>query len=228
LTTTYYDETYFVRQLSKSDAKITWHYNRVFSLAGITPAGSVLDVGCGAGPGLRYFAARGARAVGVDLVHYPLLETQRLAPAAHLVQGDVARDLPFADGSFDLLLLSELIEHITDEQPLLAECYRVLRPGGAVVITTPNLWDIRRAFAPLTGSVWTGDTDPTHCNMFTPARLGRALSAAGFERVSWRTGIKPMYWISSRRLRIRLALPYPPLMGNGLLAVGWRRPTTDN
>jgi 2-polyprenyl-3-methyl-5-hydroxy-6-metoxy-1,4-benzoquinol methylase len=222
LTATHYDETYFVRQLSKSDAKISWHYNRVFALAGVAPAGRVLDVGCGAGPGLRYFAARGAEAVGVDLGHYPLVETQRLAPAARLAQGDVGRNLPFADKRFDLLLLSELIEHIEDERPLLAECYRVLRQGGALVITTPNLWDIRRALAPVTGHVWTGDTDPTHCNMFTPSRLAAALRAAGFRQVRWRTGIKPMHWLSSRRLRMRLALPYPPLVGNGLLAVGKR------
>ena len=222
MTATHYDETYFVRQLSKSDAKISWHYNRVFALAGVAPAGRVLDVGCGAGPGLRYFAARGAQALGVDLVHYPLVETQRLVPAARLVQGDVGCNLPFADETFDLLLLSELVEHIADERPLLAECYRVLRRGGAAVITTPNLWDVRRALAPITGRVWTGDTDPTHCNMFTPARLARALRSAGFERVRWRTGIKPMGWLSSRRLRMRLALPYPPLIGNGLLAVGWR------
>src|SRR5690349_24478650 len=112
MTATHYDETYFVRQLSKSDAKISWHYNRVFALAGIAPAGRVLDVGCGAGPGLRYFAARGAQAIGVDLVHYPLVETQRMVPAARLVQGDVGSNLPFADESFDLLVLGELGEHI--------------------------------------------------------------------------------------------------------------------
>jgi SAM-dependent methyltransferase len=222
LTATHYDEIYFARQLSKSDAKINWHYNRVFALAGVAPTGRVLDVGCGAGPGLRYFAARGAQAFGVDLVHYPLVETQRFVPAARLAQGDVGRNLPFADESFDMLLLSELIEHIADERPLLAECRRVLRRGGALVIATPNLWDIRRALGPITGRVWTGDTDPTHCNLFTPARLGSALREAGFTQVRWRTGIKPMGWLSSRRLRMRLALPYPPLIGNGLVAVGIR------
>ena len=222
MTATHYDESYFVRQLSKSDAKISWHYNRVFQLAGVEPVGRALDIGCGAGPGLRYFAAQGAQAFGVDLVHYPLVETQRLAPGALLAQGDVGRNLPFADACFDLLLLSELIEHIADERPLLDECRRVLRAGGALVITTPNLWDVRRALAPITGRVWTGDTDPTHCNLFTPTRLAQALHDAGFHQVRWRTGIKPMAWLSSRRLRMRLGLPYPPLVGNGLVAVGKR------
>jgi SAM-dependent methyltransferase len=223
MTAEHYDPTYFERQLSKSDAKLAWHYNRVFSLAGVCPVGRVLDVGCGAGPGLRYFAARGIKVFGVDLMYYPLVESRRLAPGAPVAQGDVARNLPFASATFDLLLLSELIEHIADHGPLLIECHRVLRSGGAIVITTPNLWDVRRALAPLTGRVWSGDTDPTHCNMFTPARLAQELERFGFEQIRRRTGIKPIHWLSSRRLRMRLALPYPPLVGNGLVAVGKKR-----
>ena len=221
----HYDEKYFAAQLNKSDAKVAWQYGRIFELAGVKLGNRplrVLDVGCGAGPGLRFLETCGQRSVGVDLVLYPLEEARRLVPGAGLVQADVGGALPFADSSFDLLLLSEIVEHLPDEQPLLRECRRVLRGGGRVVVTTPNLWDARRALAPLTGRVWSGDTDPTHCNLFTPARLGRALEAAGFAGVRWRTGIKPMRWLSSRRLGLRLALPYPPLVGNGLLAVGAR------
>lgn len=218
-----YDQAYFAAQLRKSNAKVAWQYGRIFDLAGVTfdsvPL-RVLDVGCGAGPGLRFLRARGQWAVGVDLVYYPLAEAARLVSAAGLVQADVGAVLPFSTGSFDLLLLSEIVEHLPDEQPLLRECARVLRPGGRVVVTTPNLWDARRTLAPVTGRVWSGDTDPTHCNLFTPVRLSRALQSAGFGEVHWRTGIKPLHWFSSRRLRMRLALPYPPLVGNGLLAVG--------
>jgi 2-polyprenyl-3-methyl-5-hydroxy-6-metoxy-1,4-benzoquinol methylase len=221
----HYDEAYFVAQLNKSDAKVAWQYGRIFGLAGVAFGKGplrVLDVGCGAGPALRFLQARGQQAVGVDLVYYPLAAAQRLAPNAGLVQGDVGTSLSFADASFDLLLLSEIVEHLPDEQPLLRECLRVLRPGGRVVVTTPNLWDARRALAPVTGAVWSGDTDPTHCNLFTPPRLVRALARAGFGDIHWRTGIKPARWLSSRRLALRLALPYPPLVGNGLLATGTR------
>lgn len=220
----HYDEAYFVAQLNKSDAKVAWQYGRIFSLAGISFAQKklrVLDVGCGAGPALRFLEKKGQEAVGVDLVYYPLAEASHLVrPDVGLVQADVGATLPFASESFDVLLLSELVEHLEDEQPLLHECLRVLRTGGQVVVTTPNLWDARRTLAPVTGRVWSGDTDPTHCNLFTPTRLGKALKKAGFRNVHWRTGIKPMRWLSSRRLRMRLALPYPPAIGNGLLAVG--------
>lgn len=217
-----YDEGYFAAQLSKSDAKVAWQYGRIFALAGLAPRGRVLDIGCGAGPGLRYLAAQGAQAVGTDLVAYPLVEAQRLTPGAGLVQADAGYALPFASRRFDMLLLSELIEHLDNATALLQECYRVVRTGGHIIVTTPNLWDIRRITAPLAGRPWSGDTDPTHVNMYTPLRLARELRAAGFGQVRWRTGIKPMVWLSSRKLRLRLALPYPPGIGNGLLATGVR------
>jgi SAM-dependent methyltransferase len=152
-----------------------------------------------------------------------LLETARhLAPGSGVVLHDGSEGLPCASASADVLLLSELVEHLPDALPLLRECYRVLRPGGAVVITTPNLWDARRVLAPLVGRPWSGDTDPTHVNLYTPRRLARELRAAGFGRVRWHTGVKPARWLSSRRVQMRLPLPYPPLVGNGLLAVGQR------
>jgi SAM-dependent methyltransferase len=182
----------------------------------------VVDIGCGAGPGLRYLAARGARALGLDHSRYALETALALAPTSSVALNDSAAGLPCASGSADLLLLSELLEHLPDAAPLLRECYRVLRPGGRVVVTTPNLWDARRLTAPLLGGTWSGHTDPTHVNMYTPLRLARELRAAGFARVRWRTGVKPAFWLSSRKLRLRLPLPYPPLVGNGLLAVGTR------
>ncbi|NJN67734.1 MAG: class I SAM-dependent methyltransferase [Chloroflexaceae bacterium] len=215
-----YNPDYFAAQLRKSDPKVAWQYGHIFALAGVVPSGRVLDIGCGAGPGLRYLAAQGIAAFGIDLVSYPLLKAQHLAPAAGLVQGNAGVSLPFASASFDLLLASELIEHLPDGRPLLAECSRVLRPGGYAVITTPNLWDVRRVFARLTGRVWSGDTDPTHINLYTPPRLAREMASAGLVRVRWRTGIKPVFWLSSRRLRLRFPFPYPPVIGNGLLAVG--------
>jgi SAM-dependent methyltransferase len=219
---THYDEAYFAAQLRKSEAKIAWQYGRIFALAGGAPRGRVLDVGCGAGPGLRYLAAQGAQPVGVDLVFYPLAEACKLVAGARVVQADVAHSLPFAERCFDVVLLSELIEHLPEGRPLLAECSRVLRTGGQVLVTTPNLWDVRRLLSPLVGRAWSGDTDPTHINLYTPPRLVRDMQAAGFERIRWRSGLKPAFWLSSRRLRLRLPLPYPPLIGNGLLAAGQR------
>lgn len=219
-----YPPDYFRAQMSKSDAKIAWQYGRIFGLAGAhhLHGNTVVDVGCGAGPALRYLAVQGAQAVGLDHSRYALQVAQEVAPTALVVVNDSTGGLPCATAAADLMLLSELVEHVPDALPLLYECFRVLKPGGQIIITTPNLWDVRRALAPLTGRVWSGDTDPTHVNLYTPPRLARELRAAGFVRVRWHSGVKPARWLSSRRLRMRLAIPYPPLIGNGLLATGVR------
>jgi SAM-dependent methyltransferase len=217
-----YDEHYFAAQLRKSDAKVSWQYGRIFAMAGVEPVGRVLDVGCGAGPAMRYLASCGAQAVGVDMEYYPLAEAQKLTSAPGFVQANVEYVLPFADQSFDVVLISELVEHLYNGRPLIFDSYRVLREGGRLIVTTPNLWDVRRLIAPLRGQPWSGDTDPTHINLYTPTRLHDDLVSAGFHPVHWRTGIKPAYWLSSRRLRMRLSIPYPPWIGNGLLVTGTR------
>lgn len=219
-----YPPAYFAAQASKSDAKVAWQYGRIFRLARVASVRGrcVVDVGCGAGPGLRYLVAAGAIPLGLDQSHYALQVARQLAPAAPVVQHDSARDLPCATGSAHLLLLSELVEHLPDSVPLLTDCHRVLRPGGQIIITTPNLWDARRLFSPLVGKTWSAHTDPTHINLYTPTRLAADLRRAGFEHIRWHTGIKPAFWLSSRRLRLRFPVPYPPLVGNGLIAVGTR------
>lgn len=220
--TAHYHAAYFAGQVRKSEEKLVWQYGRIFAMARVVPQGNVLDVGCGAGPGLRYLKSQGVWGVGVDLVHYPLCQARRLLPNAEVVQADVVQGLPFASQQFDVVLMSELIEHLPSGPPVLRECYRVLRPGGAIVVTTPNQWDMRRVVASLSGQVWSGHADPTHINLYTPLRLAHELRMAGFVGVRWRSGVKPMGWLSSRRLRLRLAIPFPPLIGNGLVAVGWR------
>lgn len=217
------DETsYFAPQVSKSDRKIAVQYRRMFAFGGLAkrlPAGPVLDVGCGAGPGLRYIRSRGAIAIGADPSIYALREAAKLIQV-DLVQMDAAPLFPFADQTFGMVLANEVIEHVPDGVEFLLECARVLKPGGMVFLTTPNLWDIRRVLAPLVGKVWSGDTDPTHINLYTPWRLRQDLKTAGFHQPRIKTGFKPIRWLPPHRNP--LAIPYPPLIGNGMVATGVR------
>jgi hypothetical protein len=111
-----------------------------------------------------------------------------------------------------------VIEHVAPARSLLAQCRRALRSGGVVVLTTPNLWDARRPFLRLVGRPWSGHADPTHVSLFDPPALRAALTAAGFAAPRVASGFKPLLRLGGRRLPVRLALPYPPLIGNGLLA----------
>jgi SAM-dependent methyltransferase len=219
---TNFEAAYFERQVAKSDAKIAWQYGRMLRFAGVRlPLGApVLDLGCGAAPGLRYLQARGLVAVGADVSGAALAAARAVLPGARLVRCDVEGALPFGAGRFALVVMSEVVEHVAALGPLLRECRRVLRPGGALVLTTPNLWDLRRAVGALGGPTWSGHRDPTHVNLQTPRTLRRHLQAAGFAGVRVRAGWKPLARAGGRRLPVRVEVPYPPLVGNGLLACG--------
>lgn len=99
--------------------------------------GRVLDVACGTGYGTAMLGA-----VGVD-VSLDALRYARRHPARY-VAADAAR-LPFRCGDFDAVVSFETIEHVVDPVRFVAECVRVLKPGGRLLVSTPNreLWSPR-------------------------------------------------------------------------------------
>lgn len=95
------------------------------------PGARLLDVGCGGG--LLAPHVHGYRHVGVDRTASAL--TIAAAHGIEPVQADAAA-LPFADNSFDVVVAGEILEHVADLPGTVAECCRVLAPGGAIVIDT--------------------------------------------------------------------------------------------
>jgi SAM-dependent methyltransferase len=93
-------------------------------------SGRVLDVGCGGRPYERRLPA-GVRYVGVDVP---------ASRASHPDSWALAEGLPFAAGSFDLVLCTQVLEHLPDPATATAEMARVLRPGGVLVLTAPQTW----------------------------------------------------------------------------------------
>lgn len=219
-----YGDDYFRVQRAKSADKIAWEYTRLLAIGGVRlrPDAMVLDAACGAAPGLRFFDDRSALVVGLDVAPAALRAARAMLPHAQLVQADLDRPLPFADASFDLIILREAIEHVADGAATLAICRRVLRPGGCLALTTPNRWDARRPVFRLARRVWSGDADPTHTRIYSPAEMRAALLRVGFARVRVRTGFKPVCRLGGNRLRFQVAIPYPPLVGNGIVAFGWQ------
>ncbi|MCW2754122.1 MAG: class SAM-dependent methyltransferase [Marmoricola sp.] len=122
---------------------------------------TVLDVGSADGPSVGWMRQRGHR-VALDL------DFEALGP------GDVcasALDMPFADGSFDLVAAFDVLEHCEPESRAVEEIARVLRPGGRLLIAVPAYqW------------AWTTfDRDIGHHRRYTRKRLVGALEAAGLE-----------------------------------------------
>lgn len=220
----HYDQQYFANQVNKSDAKAAWQYGRLLRYAHVTASAypCFLDAGCGAGPALNFLQKQGFQVTGSDLVLYPLEEARKRAPKANLVNADLRDGLPFAADSFDVIMASEVIEHLADSEAFLAECKRVLSAKGCLIMTTPNLWDLRRPLSKLTHQVWSGYQDPTHINLMTPPRLVKLLHEAGFSQVRWKSGVKPWWSRSVRKLNLSLALPYPPFIGNGIMTAAYK------
>jgi 2-polyprenyl-3-methyl-5-hydroxy-6-metoxy-1,4-benzoquinol methylase len=126
--------------VSSGSLRRCWHLNklRLFELAGISRDDLVLDAGCGAGNLVSELAPRCRTVVGCDYHH------GRLAFAAGRLQGEFVEAsidrLPFADGLFDKIFCLEVIEHIEHSVNLqiLREFFRVLKPDGQLILTTPN------------------------------------------------------------------------------------------
>jgi SAM-dependent methyltransferase len=148
------------------------HRSRYRFAAPLVAGKFVLDLGTGVGLGLQLLRQAGARPIGLDYDASALAEVRRLEPCARLVLGDATR-LPFAMASLDAVVAFETIEHVPEPDAMVREIRRVLRPGGLLILSTPN-----RTFGPSERHT----SNPFHIREFTPAEL-KSLLRESFVRV---------------------------------------------
>lgn len=129
-----------------------------FTRLRVGPGDRVLDLGCGGGRHAFECYRRGALVVALDRSATEVAEVERMftgmreagepAPGAFAVavRGDAYR-LPFPDGAFDVVIASEILEHIPDDRDAIAEAARVVRPGGTLAVTVPRWWPERICWA---------------------------------------------------------------------------------
>jgi SAM-dependent methyltransferase len=155
-----------------------------------------LDLGCGDG---RLTAELRAESVtGADVSAVALDRARARLPGASLVQVQPDEPLPFEDGSFDLALCAETLEHVRDVQLLLSELRRVLRPGGRLAVTTPA--HSRLTALRLLVRGWESLFDPLspHLRFFSRRSLARLLDGLGFDVVSLRRRDGTLLALASR------------------------------
>lgn len=126
--------------------------------------GSVLDAGCGEGYGTDILARTARAVVGVDLDAGIVRRAAQRYRRASFEPADVV-SLPYPDASFDAVVSLQVIEHVAQPGAFLQECGRVLRPGGTIVLSTPNRLTFSRD----------GMRNPFHTFEFSPPELAALL-----------------------------------------------------
>jgi SAM-dependent methyltransferase len=95
----------------------------------------ILDVGCGVGAFVRRLREYSPYVYGMDVDAERVIEGGKEVPNLALSVGE---HLPYVDGAFDVVLLHEVLEHVTNDRETLKEVHRVLAPGGQAIIFCPN------------------------------------------------------------------------------------------
>ena len=151
------------------------HTQRLDAFVRLLPQGrkNVLDAGCGEGQLIERMkrASPDSRYVGVDVTEVALVKAHKRCPFASFHKADIT-SLPFKDGTFDVIVCTEVIEHVPEYRDVLLELARVLKPGGLLLISFPNetLWTIARLLLgrrPI--------KVPDHVNSFTPRRMRKVM-----------------------------------------------------
>jgi 2-polyprenyl-3-methyl-5-hydroxy-6-metoxy-1,4-benzoquinol methylase len=143
--------------------------------SGLNSAARLLDVGCGSGTFLQVIKALGWQTVGLE----PDPKACEFARSVGLeVHTGSLQDTTLEPASFDAITLNHVIEHLHDPKSDLEVCLRLLRPGGTLWITTPNLGAIgHRRY----GKDWLHLDPPRHLVLFTLKSLEGLIQRAGFE-----------------------------------------------
>jgi SAM-dependent methyltransferase len=168
---------------------------------------SVIDIGCSYGNMLQSFRELGYEVKGVDNDPDAMEECKRRKLPC--VRADIERGLPLPDGSADNIFCSHIMEHVRDVPGLMKQCFRILKPGGVLIIVSPDWRRFYRRYY----------DDPTHVTPLTTVNTERMLDSSGFTVLETRPFRKPE-WIKL----IWRYFDFPFFAGNDFFLCAARKP----
>lgn len=152
-----------------SDNPIHMRLLKAYIAAKPLVGGDVLEVGCGEGRGVEVLLEKSASYLGIDKIGEVVEKLKAKFPEVKFEQAIIPPFSNLKDNSFDTVVSFQVIEHIQNDKLFLQEIYRVLKPGGKAIISTPNINH-------------TLSRNPWHIREYKPAEL-RALCEQIFDRV---------------------------------------------
>lgn len=200
----------------------------------VQPGERVLALDCGPGVMARKLVDKGAEVIGVDMSSVAVARAREKGIEAHQVDLDV-EPLPFPDASFDTVLSDSGLEHRFHVERALDEAVRVLRPGGKLILSLPNLGHWRYRLWLLMGRfpyVPNSPTDLTHLRFFTMREGIALLRARGVEIEAtdgticlWAWQFYPFYlrWPVVRDVYAWLARHWPSLFARDFILIGRKK-----
>ena len=176
---------------------------QVFAFAGeLAPGTRVLDVGCGNGYTCGEFIKRGCKVVGVDLSEKGIVLARATHPEGRFevvsADADILGEL--CERPFDLVISTEVVEHLYAPRSWAAACFGALRPGGRLICTTPYHGYLKNLLISIAGR-WDQHANPLwdggHIKLWSRFTLTSLLTEAGFVDVRFRgAGRMPLLWMT--------------------------------
>jgi 2-polyprenyl-6-hydroxyphenyl methylase/3-demethylubiquinone-9 3-methyltransferase len=200
MTTGYKDYGWKSSAASHMHARFMPH---VMEFAGALPPSSrILDVGCGNGFTCGEFLKLGHKVVGLDLSEQGIAVARRTYPAGRFellaADADVLRNLN--EPPFDLVVSTEVVEHLYDPRSYARGCFAALKPGGRFICTTPYHGYLKNLVLALAGK-WDHHANPLwdggHIKLWSRTTLTRLLTETGFRNPQFRgAGRVPWIWMT--------------------------------
>ena len=191
-----YEEEYYTGNCSKKDTYnvtgwdyfVSEHYSAlchrsqktVDVIENLVRPGNILDIGCGIGIFLAEARNRGWSAYGFDTSEFAINYAKNKLGLENVKKMDV-QDIDYQKNSFDVITMFHVIEHVLYPKELLKKCYTLLKPGGILLMETP---DISSRRAKIEGESWRYLKIPEHLNYFSLKTLLRLTKQIGLKPIN--------------------------------------------